>query len=74
MTVPNPLIEHSEKIMSGAVVFADTRVPVQTLIDYLEEGDRLDDFLQDFPTVTREHAVAVLELMKEAVLSHARAA
>ena len=74
MTVPNPLIEHSEKIMSGAVFFADTRVPVQTLIDYLEEGDRLDDFLQDFPTVTREHAVAVLELMKEAVLSHARAA
>ena len=74
MTVPNPLIAHSEKIMSGAVVFADTRVPVQTLIDYLEEGDRLDDFLQDFPTVTREHAVAVLELMKEAVLSDARAA
>jgi len=74
MAVPKPLITRSEKIMSGAVVFAGTRVPVQTLIDYLEEGDRLDDFLEDFPTVTREHAVAVLELMKEAVLSDARAA
>jgi uncharacterized protein (DUF433 family) len=74
MTVPKPIITRSEKIMSGAVVFAGTRVPVQTLIDYLEEGDRLDDFLEDFPTVTREHAVAVLELMKEAVLSDARAA
>ena len=74
MTVPKPLITRSEKVMSGAVVFAGTRVPVQTLIDYLEEGGRLDDFLEDFPTVTREHAVAVLELMKEAVLSDARAA
>lgn len=74
MTVPKPVITRSEKIMSGAVVFAGTRVPVQTLIDYLEEGSRLDDFLEDFPTVTREHAVAVLELMKEAVLSDARAA
>ena len=74
MAVPNPLVTRSEKVMSGAVVFAGTRVPVQTLIDYLEEGDRLDDFLEDFPTVSREHAVAVLELMKESVLSHARAA
>jgi uncharacterized protein (DUF433 family) len=51
--------------MSGAVVFSGTRVPVQTLIDYAEEGDRLDDFLADFPTVSREHAVAVLKLMKD---------
>ena len=42
-----------------------TRVPVQTLIDYVEEGDRLDDFLADFPTVSREHAVAVLDVMKD---------
>ncbi|MGH7771966.1 MAG: DUF433 domain-containing protein [Candidatus Binatia bacterium] len=74
MAVPNPLVTRSDKVMSGAVVFAGTRVPVQTLIDYLEEGDRLDDFLEDFPTVSREHAVAVLELMKESVLSHASAA
>jgi uncharacterized protein (DUF433 family) len=74
MTVPHPLISKSEKIMSGAVVFAGTRVPVQALIDYLEEGSRLDDFLEDFPTVSREHAVAVLELMKDSVSLHASAA
>jgi len=56
--------------MSGAVVFAGTRVPVQTLLDYLEEGDTLDHFVEDFPTVGREHAVAVLELGKESVLEH----
>ncbi|OGQ72125.1 MAG: hypothetical protein A2W73_05510 [Deltaproteobacteria bacterium RIFCSPLOWO2_12_55_13] len=60
--------------MSGAVVFAGTRVPVQTLVDYLEEGSSLDEFLDDFPTVSREHAVGVLELMKESVLSGAVAA
>jgi uncharacterized protein (DUF433 family) len=65
MPVPQPLVTRSEKVMSGAVVFSGTRVPVQTLIDYFEEGDRLDDFLADFPTVSREHAVAVLKLMKD---------
>ena len=74
MALPDPLITRSEKVMSGAVVFAGTRVPVQTLIDYLEEGSPLDEFLEDFPTVSREHAVAVLELMKETVLSRAAAA
>lgn len=74
MALPDLLITRSEKVMSGAVVFAGTRVPVQTLIDYLEEGSPLDEFLEDFPTVSREHAVAVLELMKEAVLSRAAAA
>ena len=57
--------------MSGAVVFGGTRVPVQTLLDYLEKGCTLDHFLEDFPTVSREHAVAVLELAKESVLAHA---
>jgi uncharacterized protein (DUF433 family) len=52
-------------------VFAGTRVPVQTLIDYLEAGDSLDDFLDDFPSVTREHAVAVLELAKAVLLEKA---
>lgn len=74
MALPDPLITRSEKVMSGAVVFAGTRVPVQTLIDYLEEGSSLDEFLEDFPTVSKEHAVAVLELMKETVLSRAAAA
>jgi len=71
MSVSQPLVTRSERVMSGAVVFAGTRVPVQTLIDYIEEGGRLDDFLDDFPTVSREHAVAVLELMKDSVMLHA---
>lgn len=48
--------------MSGTPVFTGTRVPVQTLIDYLEADDFLNDFLEDFPSVSREHAIAVLEL------------
>ena len=71
MGLPKPLVTRSDEILSGAVVFAGTRVPVQTLLDYLEEGDTLDSFLEDFPTVSREHAVAVLELAKESVFAHA---
>ena len=55
MAVPTPLITRSPERLSGAAVFAGTRVPVQTLIDYLEGGDPLDTFLTDFPDVTREH-------------------
>ena len=71
MTLPTPLVTRSEAVMSGAVVFAGTRVPVQTLLDYIEEGDTLGHFLEDFPTVSREHAVAVLELAKESVFARA---
>ena len=60
--------------MSGTPVFAGTRVLVQTLIDYLEAGDPLDEFLKDFPSVSREHAIAVLELAKSALLAKAAAA
>jgi len=74
MSLPDPLITRSDAVMSGAVVFAGTRVPVQTLLDYLEEGDPLDNFLRDFPTVSREHAVAVLELAKDSVLANANSA
>ena len=66
MALPDPLVTRSDDVLSGEVVFARTRVPVQTLLDYLEDGDTLDHFLEDFPTVTREHAIAVLELAKEA--------
>jgi uncharacterized protein (DUF433 family) len=59
------LIEASPEIMSGTPVFAGTRVPVKTFFDYLKGGDTLDEFLDDFPTVTREQAVAVLELAGE---------
>ena len=50
------LIQTSPDILSGTPVFYGTRVPVQTLVDYLETGDRLDDFLEDFPTVSRVHS------------------
>ena len=71
MAVPKVLVTRSDEVMSGDVVFTGTRVPVETLLDYLEEGDTLDHFLEDFPTVSREHAVAVLELAKESVFAHA---
>ena len=65
------LITVDEGIMHGTPVFRGTRVPVQTLIDYLEAGDRLDDFLDDFPSVSREQARQVLELAKESLLAPA---
>ena len=74
MTVRDPLITVSPDRLSGTPVFAGTRVPVQTLIDYLEAGDPLEAFLDDFPSVSREHAVAVLELAKSALLAQAVAA
>ena len=58
--------------MSGTAVFAGTRVPFQTLIDYLEAGQPLSEFLEDFPTVSREQDVAALEEAKEALLTRAR--
>jgi uncharacterized protein (DUF433 family) len=74
MSVREPLITTSPDRVSGTPVFAGTRVPVQTLIDYLEGGDALEAFLDDFPSVSREHAVAVLELAKSALLAKAVAA
>jgi uncharacterized protein (DUF433 family) len=74
MPDPRSLITVDPETMGGIPVFAGTRVPVKTLIDYLEGGDRLDDFLDDFPTVSRQHAVAVLEIAKEALAGYARVA
>ena len=56
----NGVIEQSADVMSGATVFARTRVPVQALFDYLRAGDSLDRFLDHFPTVTREQAETLL--------------
>jgi len=67
--LPDPLITSSPDRLGGTPVFAGTRVPVQTLIEYLEAGDPLDVFLEEFPSVTREHAVAVLELAKRALVA-----
>ena len=66
-------VVHSDpEILSGTPVFVGTRVPFRALVDYLEGGHPLSDFLDDFPTVTREQAVAALEEAGEAVLAHAR--
>lgn len=58
------VIVRSPEILSGTPVFRGTRVPFQTLMEYLEAGDSLDDFLNDFPTVTRQNALAALEAAK----------
>lgn len=55
------VVTSSPEILSGAPVFAGTRVPVQALVDYLEKGETIDDFLAGFPTVKREQVVAFLE-------------
>jgi len=63
-----PKIIHSDpEILGGIPVFVGTRVPVQNLIDCLEAGDSLDEFLDSFPSVTREQAVAALEIAREAL-------
>jgi len=59
------VISRSPEVMSGTPVFAGTRVPVQTIIDYLAGGHPLEDFLDDFPTVTREQALELLARLKE---------
>lgn len=59
------VIQRSKDILGGTPVFWGTRVPVSTLIDYLEAGDRLDDFLADFPSVTRQQAFELLEYLKQ---------
>jgi uncharacterized protein (DUF433 family) len=70
-----PLVVHSDpEVMSGTPVFAGTRVPFQTLLDYLESGQPLSEFLEDFPTVSRDQAVAALEEAKEALFARARPA
>ena len=61
MPLPHPLITISVDYLGGTPVFTGTRVPVQTLFDYLEAGDPLAEFLAQFPGVSREHAIAVLE-------------
>jgi len=59
------LITTSRDVMSGTPVFAGTRVPVQTLIDYIEGGDTIDTFLDGFPTVKKRQVIAVLEQLKK---------
>jgi uncharacterized protein (DUF433 family) len=67
MPIPDPLITAKQDTMSGMPVFAGTRVPIKNLFDYLEAGDTLDEFLRQFPGVSREHAIAVLKLARALV-------
>lgn len=70
-SVPDPLITSDPARMGGTPCFTGTRVPVQTLFEFLEDGAPLDEFLTSFPNVTREHAVAVLELAKRTAIAEA---
>lgn len=73
--MPNTVkIVHSDpEILGGTPVFVGTRVPVKSLYDYLEAGDSLDEFLDSFPSVSREQAVATLELAREMTEAHVAA-
>ncbi len=73
--MPEQNVIHSDpEILGGTPVFVGTRVPVQTLLDYLEGDHSLADFLDDFPTVTKAQAIAVLEQAKDLLVSRATAA
>jgi uncharacterized protein (DUF433 family) len=70
-----PTVVHSDpEILGGTPVFVGTRVPFRNLIDYLERNHSLDEFLDSFPTVSRQQAVAALETAHEAVSARARSA
>ncbi|RPJ55398.1 MAG: DUF433 domain-containing protein [Acidobacteria bacterium] len=70
-----PVVVHSDpEILGGTPVFVGTRVPVQSLFDYLEGGETLDEFLRQFPSVSREQAIIALDIARDSVLKHARTA
>lgn len=70
MTTTLSAIHSDPDILGGTPVFMGTRVPIQILLDYLEAGDSLDLFLDHFPSVNREQAIATLELAKEMLIAH----
>ncbi len=72
MSPEAPVVHSDPDILGGTPVFIGTRVPVQTLFDYLEGGDTLDEFLHQFPSVKREQAVAALDQARDSLLTRAR--
>jgi uncharacterized protein (DUF433 family) len=62
------VVSRDPEVMGGAPVFPGTRVPVQTLLDYIEAGETIDDFLEGFPSVTRDQVIAFLEEAKDRVV------
>ena len=71
MSSKQPVLHSDPNILGGTPVFIGTRVPIKTLLDYLEAGDSLDEFLDHFPSVSRELAIASLELAKEMLIAYA---
>jgi uncharacterized protein (DUF433 family) len=68
MILSCPVISVSPEVMSGSPVFSGTRVPIQTLLDYLKSGESINDFLEGFPTVTKEQVLIFLdEMFKQAI-------
>ena len=74
MADTSPIVHSDPEILGGTPVFVGTRVPVKSLYDYLEAGDSLDEFLDSFPSVSREQAIAALELAREMTEAHVAAA
>lgn len=66
--VKQQVVSSSPDVMGGAAVFAGARVPVHTLLDYIEAGETIDDFLEGFPSVSREQVIAFLEQAKDRLL------
>ena len=66
---PNEIVHSDPEIVSGTPVFVGTRVPVQALLDYLEGGETIDEFLDDFPSVSREQVIGFLEEAGRALLA-----
>jgi uncharacterized protein (DUF433 family) len=74
MSTSKPVVHSDPDILGGTPVFVGTRVPAQTLFDYLEGGDTLDEFLRQFPSVRREQALVALEVARDSLLDRARSA
>jgi uncharacterized protein (DUF433 family) len=74
MATLDSVVQSDPEILGGTPVFRGTRVPVKNLLDYLAAGDTLDQFLDDFPTVERQQAVAALELAKDLLTARAHPA
>ena len=69
MRMGSPVVSSTPEVLGGTPVFPGTRVPVQTLIDYLEGSETIDDFLEGFPTVSREQVFAFLEEAKDRIVA-----
>lgn len=71
---PATIFHSNPNILGGTPVFVGTRVPVQSLFDYIEGGETLNEFLHQFPSVTREQAIATLDSARDSLLADARTA